>query len=94
VIDQEILYNGINMRTLGLSPHLTAKNLAQLSDKQFDGAQEEIKLLDNPTNYEMEAIEDGTPKNYEELDLRSRFRIISTSPSVDPRIKAHSCVQI
>jgi hypothetical protein len=33
VIDQEILYNGIKLRTLGLSPHLLAKNLRDLSDK-------------------------------------------------------------
>lgn len=29
-----------------------------------------------------------------ELDQRSRFRIISTNPSLDPRIKSFSCVQL
>ena len=39
VVDQEISYNGIKMRTLGLAPHLVAKNLAQVSNKQMDTVQ-------------------------------------------------------
>jgi hypothetical protein len=34
------------------------------------------------------------PKTYNELDQRSLLRIISTSPSLDNRIKINSCVQI
>ena len=33
VIDKEIVLNGLKMRTLGLAPHLVAKNLANLSEK-------------------------------------------------------------
>ena len=36
VIDQEIFYDGIRMRTLGLAPHLQASNLEKLSEKQVD----------------------------------------------------------
>lgn len=35
-----------------------------------------------------------SPGSPEALDQRSRFRIISTSPSLDTRIKQNSCVQI
>ena len=35
------------MRTLGLAPHLVAKNLAVLSDKQIEIVKEELKEIDN-----------------------------------------------
>ena len=37
---------------------------------------------------------DGKLEYYKDLDKKSRFRIISTSPCLDDRIKANSCVQI
>ena len=46
------------------------------------------------TNYKVVDWAEGSPQTYAELDRRSRFRIISTSPSLDARIKANSCVQI
>jgi hypothetical protein len=94
VIDQEIDINGITMRTLGLAPHLVAKNLHNLSDKLVESVGIDLKELGNPNNYIVEKDVDGFPKNYEELDKRSRFRIITTSPSLDTRIKSNSCVQI
>jgi hypothetical protein len=45
-------------------------------------------------NYDLEDKTDKSPQNYEELDVRSRFRLISTSPSLDDRIKNSSCIQI
>jgi hypothetical protein len=82
------------MRTLGLSPHLVAKNLAQLSEKQVESVQQDLKDLDVATNYKVIDWAEGSPDNYADLDRRSRFRIISTSPSLDTRIKSNSCVQI
>ena len=86
--------NGIKMRTLGLAPHLVAKNLHNLSDKLVESVAIDLKELSNPDNYVVEKDVEGYPKNYEELDRRSRFRIITTSPSLDTRIKSNSCVQI
>ena len=40
----------------------------------------------------MEEIIGDSPIDYEDLDRRSRFKIISTSPSLDKRIKKNSCV--
>ena len=94
VIDQELDMNGIKMRTLGLAPHLVAKNLHNLSDKLVESVAIDLKELSNPDNYVVEKDVEGYPKNYEELDRRSRFRIITTSPSLDTRIKSNSCVQI
>ena len=92
VVDQEINYNGIKMRTLGLAPHLVAKNLASLSDKQVDSVQSDLKALDESDNYAVENYADGSPQDSADVDRRSRFRIISTSPSLDTRIKSNSCV--
>ena len=47
---------------------------------QYDKEGKEIQY-DSGTHYKM-------------LDKKSRFRIISTSPCLDDRIKANSCVQI
>ena len=82
------------MRTLGLASHLVAKNLHNLSDKLVESVGIDLKELANPKNYVVEKEAEGYPKNYEELDKRSRFRIITTSPSLDTRIKSNSCVQI
>jgi len=68
--------------------------LAFLSDKQVEVVQNELKEMDYPNSFGLEQVAPGSPKDYEDLDRRSRFRIISTSPSLDPRIKASSCVQI
>ena len=48
------------------------------------------------TNYSIDKGHQAlyAPKTYADIDKRSRFRIISTSPSLDPRIKTNSCVQI
>ena len=52
-----------------------------------------MELL-NYSNYELVDKTEKSPQNYQELDLRSRFRLISTSPSLDNRIKQNSCIQI
>lgn len=100
IIDQEIEYQGIKIRTIGLSPHLVIKSLVdRFSEKNFDKEGLVLKSLDeleNFSNFEIENIEncDSTPIDYEDLDRRSRFRIFSTSPSLDTRIVRNSCVQI
>ena len=84
------------MSTLGLSPHLIAKNIGNLSEKHVEmpGTKVEIDQFDATENYMLESISERSPANYTDLDKRSRFRIISTSPSLDQRIKSNSCVQI
>lgn len=96
IIDQEIEQAMGKMRTLGLSPHLCAKNLSSLSDKFCEQLAAELKELSNNANYDLDKGHEAAyaPKDYAEIDKRSRFRIISTSPSLDPRIKTNSCVQI
>jgi hypothetical protein len=80
----------MKMRTLGLSPHLIAKNIGNLSEKHVEmpGTKVEIDQFDATENYMLESISEGSPANYTDLD------IISTSPSLDQRIKSNSCVQI
>lgn len=94
MVDQEITFDGFKIRTLGLSPHIGIGRLAFFSDKHFELVKHEIEHLDEPENFVMEELLGGTPTSYDELDQRSRFRIISTSPSLDTRIKTNSCVQI
>jgi len=54
-----------------------------------------MKELESTDGYLVEDMQtDAAPKTMAELDQRSRFRIISTNPSLDPRIKSFSCVQI
>jgi hypothetical protein len=48
VIDQEIDINGIKIRTLGLAPHLVAKNLPNLSDKLVESVGIDLIELANP----------------------------------------------
>jgi hypothetical protein len=43
VIDQEIIYNGIKIRTLGLAPHLVIEDLAKFSEKSIDAAQQDLE---------------------------------------------------
>lgn len=94
VIDQDINYNGVQLKTLGLSPHIIARNLDKLSDKQCEPAKKDLESFDTDLNLTVENFTEGTPQTYRELDLRSRFSIVSTSPSLDMRIRANSCVQI
>lgn len=94
MVDQEINFNQINMKTLGLAPHLVLKNLSSLSEKEVSKVRAQLKETDNAENYEIEDLGDWTPKDYEDLDRRSRFKIFPTSPSEDCRIYAQSCVQI
>jgi hypothetical protein len=94
VVDQDITYNGIKLKTLGLSPHIVARNLDKLSDKSLEHCKDDFNVFDTPNNFTVENYTDGTPVNYEDLDLRSRFSIVSTSPSLDSRIRSNSCVQI
>lgn len=56
---------------------------------------EEFVQADNSKDPNPPVI-DPSEKNmaYKMLDKKSRFRIISTSPCLDDRIKANSCVQI
>jgi len=62
VIDQEIAYNGFQIRTLGLSPHLCVRNLALLSDKQVESVEAELRELNNSSdNMILEAVAEGTP---------------------------------
>ena len=54
-----------------------------------------MKELESIEAYLLEDMQtDACPKTLAELDQRSRFRIISTNPSLDPRIKSFSCVQL
>lgn len=82
------------MKTLGLSPHLNFSKLNTLSEKQVENVPKEMSELDNAKFYSMEASSPSCPIDYNDLDRRSRFRIISTSPSLDTRIQCNSCVQI
>ena len=50
--------------------------------------------LNDHETYRVEDYAASSPQDYAEMDRRSRFSIISTSPSLDPRIKVQSCVQI
>jgi hypothetical protein len=45
-----------------------------------------LATLDDPTNYLLDKPSATGPKNYEEIDKRSRFRLIQTSPSLDTRV--------
>jgi hypothetical protein len=85
---------GGRMRTLGLSPHFCLKNLEALSDRVCESVTDEIKKAQDPSYYELDRAKEVSyaPKTYEEIDYRSRFRIISTSPSLNPRITVNSCV--
>lgn len=94
IVDQDIEVNGVKMKTLGLAPHMVMKNLGKISDKQCDTIQEELMALNDHDNYRVEDYAASSPQDYAEMDRRSRFSIISTSPSLDPRIKVQSCVQI
>jgi len=82
------------MRTLGLSPHLVLKNLGNYSERSIDLIQQEMQCLDDAESFVIEDYAEGKPRDYADLDQKSRFRIISTSPSLDDRIKSNSCVQI
>jgi hypothetical protein len=84
--------NGIKMRSLSLAPHLISKNLVDLSDKSIDNVQMGLFDMQRYENYDLEDKTDKSPQNYQELDVRSRFRLISTSPSLDDRIKNSSCI--
>jgi len=92
VVDQQIEMNGIKMRSLSLAPHLISKNLVDLSDKSIDNVQMGLFDMQRYENYDLEDKTDKSPQNYQELDVRSRFRLISTSPSLDDRIKNSSCI--
>jgi hypothetical protein len=86
--------NGIKMRSLSLAPHLASKNLVDLSDKQVEGVQAGLADMNKYENYDLEDKTAKSPQTYGELDIRSRFRLISTSPSLDDRIRCSSCIQI
>lgn len=92
VIDQEIEWKGIKIRTLGLAPHLEAKCLSTVQDRHIDGIANDMKNFDHPENFQPEDLSPKAPKTFEEIERRSRFRIISTSPSLDQRIISNSCV--
>lgn len=93
VIDQEIVYNGIKIRTLGLAPHLIIEDLSKFSEKSIEAAQQDLEDQDHPSKFKIK--DPGVAlSTYAEIDRRSRFRIISTSPSLDTRIKINSCLQI
>jgi hypothetical protein len=60
---------------------------------KLDNADEFVQYDKEGNEYNLSP--DGKSGNtYKLLDKKSRFRIISTSPSLDDRIKANSCVQI
>jgi hypothetical protein len=94
VIDQEIEVGGNLVRTLGLAPPMEFTDLASLSERQIESVKIPLKTLDQAKFYKMTSSSPECPKDYYELDRRSRFRIISTSPSLDTRIQSNSCVQI
>jgi hypothetical protein len=54
VIDQEIVYNGITMRTLGLCPHLILNNLSKYSENAIDLIQPEMQSLDETSSFGIE----------------------------------------
>jgi hypothetical protein len=56
VIDQEVVYNGITMRTLGLCPHLIINNLGKYSEKSMDTMQTEFGQLDQASSFGMEEM--------------------------------------
>ena len=74
------------MRTLGLAPHLIPNNLSSLSGRPVESVRHLLAALDDPANYLLDKLSITGPKNYEEIDKRSRFRIIQTSPSLDTRV--------
>ena len=75
------------MRTLGLGPHVIMKNLPNFSEKLIEKLGPEMKEIETLDGYIMEDMQtSSSPSTMEELDIRSRFRIISTNPSMDPRI--------
>ena len=76
------------MKTLGLGPHVKMKNFTNFSDKQIDKIGHEMKEIETLDGYELEnCLSDAAPNDLAEYDRRSRFRIISTNPSLDSRIK-------
>ena len=76
------------MKTLGLGPHVMMKNLANFSDKHIDKIGHEMKEIETLDGYQIENLpSDALPNDLAEYDRRSRFRIISTNPSLDSRIK-------
>lgn len=76
------------MKTLGLGPHIRMKNLVNFSEKQIEKIGHEMKEIETLDGYEMENLpSDVIPNDLAEYDRRSRFRIISTNPSLDSRIK-------
>jgi hypothetical protein len=88
VIDQEVEIGGKKMKTLGLGPHVIMKNLSNFSDKQIEKIGNEMKEIETLDGYEIENLpSDALPEDLAEYDRRSRFRIISTNPSLDSRIK-------
>ena len=82
------------MRTLGLCPHIVLNNLSSLSERHIDFIKDEMGKIDLDETYEVLKEVDGKKCDYKYIDEWSRFRIISTSPSLDDRIKSNSCVQI
>ena len=79
---------------MGLSPHLVIKDVQKVySEESLDLIKEKIpgglKQID-VDQIVMDEIMGDSPVNYEDVDRRSRFRIISTSPSLDKRIKKNS----
>ena len=60
------------------------KDVSDFNEKPIDVAQKDVDELDQR---EERFIPDeqlpGAPTSYAELDYRSRFRIVSTSPSLD-----------
>lgn len=68
VIDQEIQYNGITMRTLGLSPHLVLRNLGNYSERSIDLIQQEMQCLDDAESFAIEDYAEGKPRDYADLD--------------------------
>lgn len=95
VIDQDIVLGGCKIKTLGLSPHLSIKDVHRLSEKPLAGHEKLLAEIDSdPKNFEIAESGNSAPIDLVELDQRSRFKITSTSPSLDQRIKQNSCVQI
>lgn len=50
VIDQDINYNGVQLKTLGLSPHIIARNLEKLSDRHVELAKKDLEQFDTDLN--------------------------------------------
>lgn len=74
------------MRTLGLAPHLIPNSLSSVSGRPVESVKHLLQQLDDPQSYLLDKVSPTGPKNYEEIDKRSRFRILQTSPSLDTRI--------